>query len=243
MNNQNIFKLAINRVIIFLVVIVISVSCTSNLGDVEYASPTRFSDAIAAFDLADSLNPPPKGAIVCIGSSSIRGWHENIKDDLSPLTIIPRGFGGSNMNDALYFTDRIVLPYEPRAIVVYEGDNDIAQKITPKKILNTFRLFVTEVHTELPQCRIYFLSIKPSISRWSLWQKMEKANNLIAQECSKDQRLTFVDVSSNMLDKEGKPQKELFLEDDLHMTKAGYLIWKDILKPILIEAELQFEQQ
>jgi lysophospholipase L1-like esterase len=243
MNNQNIFKLAINRVIIFLVVIVISVSCTSNLGDVEYASPTRFSDAIAAFDLADSLNPPPKGAIVCIGSSSIRGWHENIKDDLSPLTIIPRGFGGSNMNDALYFTDRIVLPYEPRAIVVYEGDNDIAQKITPKKILNTFRLFVTEVHTELPQCRIYFLSIKPSISRWSLWQKMEKANNLIAQECSKDQRLTFVDVSSNMLDKEGKPQKELFLEDDLHMTRAGYLIWKDILKPILIEAELQFEQQ
>ena len=241
MNNQKIFKLTINRIIIFLVVIVISVSCTCNLGDVEYASPARFNGAITAFELADSLNPPPKGAIVCIGSSSIRGWHENIKDDLSPLTIIPRGFGGSNMNDALYFSDRIILPYEPRAIIIYEGDNDIAQKIDPKKISNTFQLFVTKVHTEIPECRIYFLSIKPSISRWSLWQKMEKANNLIAQECAKDERLTFVDVSSKMFDKEGKPQKELFLKDDLHMTREGYLIWKDILKPILIEAELQFE--
>ncbi len=147
------------------------------------------------------------------------------------------------MNDALHYADRIVLPYRPRAIVLYEGDNDIAQGIKPKTIADTFRLFVDKIHGELPECRIYFLSIKPSIKRWHLWPKMKKANRLIAAACSKDERLTYVDVASGMLNDEGNPRKEIFQEDDLHMTRAGYILWQNALKPILLEAELQYEPQ
>ena len=147
------------------------------------------------------------------------------------------------MNDALHYADRIVLPYKPRAIVVYEGDNDVAQGIAPEKIADTFRAFVKKVHDELPRCRIYFLSIKPSIRRWSLWSKMQMANNLITAECAKDKRLTFVDVASGMLDDEGKPRKEIFKKDNLHMTRDGYIIWRSALRPILVEAELQSETQ
>ena len=145
------------------------------------------------------------------------------------------------MNDALHYTNRIVLPYKPRAILVYEGDNDIANGIAPKKIADTFLTFTKKVHKELPKCRIYFLSIKPSIARWSMWPKMKEANSLIAAECTKDKRLTFVDVASGMVDDEGNPRKEIFKKDNLHMTRDGYVIWRNALRPILVKAELQFE--
>ena len=131
--------------------------------------------------------------------------------------------------------------YKPRAVVVYEGDNDIAQGIAPEKIADTFRTFIKKVHKKFPKCRIYFLSIKPSISRWSLWPKMKAANSLIAAECTRDKRLTFVDVASGMLDEKGNPRKEIFKKDNLHMTRDGYLIWQNALRPILVKTELQFE--
>jgi len=212
-------------------------------GAVEYESPLRFEKAIERFEAGDNKQPPPQGAIVCIGSSSMGGWHGSIKNDLAPLTVIPRGFGGSNMNDALHYAERIVLSYKPRAIVLYEGDNDVAQGIAPEKIADTFRAFVKKVHAELPAARIYFLSIKPSISRWHLWPQMQESNRLIAAECAEDKHLTYVDVASAMLDGQGNPHKGIFQEDNLHMTRSGYVIWRDTLRPVLVEAELRFEPQ
>jgi lysophospholipase L1-like esterase len=176
-----------------------------------------------------------------MGSSSIRGWHETIHDDLAPLTIIARGFGGSNMNDALYYADRIILPHKPRAVVIYEGDNDIAQGIPPRKIIESFTEVINKIHRQLPQCRIYFLSIKPSASRWNMWPKMVQTNKLIAEKCANDGRLIFVDVSTAMLNEDGEPRDEIFLSDELHVNSVGYEIWANILKPILLESELQYE--
>ena len=207
----------------------------------EYPDPKRFDEDIQRLEAEDKRHPPHQEAIVFVGSSSIRGWHNTIKDDLAPLTVIPRGFGGSNMNDALHYADRIVLPYRPRAIVLYEGDNDTVQGISPKQIADTFQQFVDKVHEELPQCRIYFLSIKPSVSRWHLWPKMKEANSLIATKCTQDKRLTFVDVASAMLNEEGTPKKTIFKQDNLHMTRDGYVIWRDVLRPVLTKAELRFE--
>lgn len=211
--------------------------------DKDYGSPERFEKAIRAFEAKDQEEPPQSGAIVCIGSSSIRIWHETISKDLAPLTVIPRGFGGSNMNDALHYADRIVMPYKPRAVVIYEGDNDVAQGIAPKRIAATFRAFVSKVHKHLPETRIYFLSIKPSISRRKLWPQMEEANRLIADECSKGKQLIYVDVASRMLDTDGKPRKDIFQSDNLHMRRSGYVIWRDVLRPILVKMELPFEAQ
>lgn len=208
-----------------------------------YASPKHFEKDIKKFEVSDKTQYPPKDAIVCIGSSSMRDWHETIHTDLAPLTVIPRGFGGSNMNDALHYADRIILPYKPRAIVIYEGDNDIAQGISPEKISDTFGKFVDKVHEQLPECRIYFLSIKPSGARWQLWPEMKEANSLIQTECAQDKRLVFIDIASGMLDDEGSPRKSIFKKDDLHMTRDGYVIWRDTVRPILIKSELQHETQ
>ncbi|MCF7849457.1 MAG: hypothetical protein K9M45_11460 [Kiritimatiellales bacterium] len=210
-------------------------------GSGNYPDPARFEKAIQQFEESDRQNPPPQGAILCIGSSSMRGWHETLKEDLAPLTVIPRGFGGSTMNDLLHFSDRVVLPYKPRAIVVYEGDNDVAKGVSPEKILETARLFIAKVHGELPKCRIYFLAIKPSIKRWEMWPTMKKANALIEAMCRQDERLTFVDITAPMLNGAGVPKPGIFKQDKLHMNRDGYILWRDVLKPILHMRERAIE--
>lgn len=207
----------------------------------KYADPARLEKEIERFETADKETPPPKGAIVCVGSSSMKGWHGALRADLEPLTVIPRGFGGSTTNDLRHYAARIVIAYAPRAVVVYEGDNDIAQGIDPRTVAETFAAFAAEVRRKLPACRIYVLSIKPSISRWKLWPKAREANRLISEQCAGDPLLTFVDISAAMLDAQGQPRKELFRSDHLHMTREGYEVWRDVLRPVLMKAEAGFE--
>jgi len=202
-----------------------------------YPPPERLVTEIIAFEAQDQTEPPPHGAIVCVGSSSIRGWHSTIQEDLAPLTIIPRGFGGSTMNDAVYYTERIVTVYEPRAVVLYEGDNDIWLGISPQQVAERFAVFVTKIHEALPDTRIYVLSIKPSIARWEVWPQMKEANRLIEKACLSDVLLTYTDVSSAMLDETGQPRREIFQPDMLHLNESGYAIWKAALLPVLLEKE------
>lgn len=204
--------------------------------------PARWDSIFQKYRDADQTNPPPTNAILCIGSSSMHGWHKHLAKDLSPLTVIPRGFGGSNMKDAVYAVDRIVLPYQPRAILFYEGDNDIAERIQPEEIASTFQLFADKVWETLPETRIYVISIKPSIRRFPRWGYIQQANQLLQEICEQDSRLTFIDVATPMLNGEGTPRKELIAKDNLHMTREGYLVWKEVIRPILIDAEQQYEK-
>jgi lysophospholipase L1-like esterase len=208
---------------------------------VQYPDPARFEEEILDFEAADKINMPSEGAIVCTGSSSMRIWHTTIAGDLNPLTIIPRGFGGSNMNDLLYFTDRVVIKYKPRAVVIYQGDSDIDSGISPARVRDMFIEFTSKVHSRLPQTRIYFLSLKPSVVRWNMWPKKIAANALIADVCENDSRLTFLDVSTPMLDSSGNIRKDIFLKDDNHMNESGYKIWTGVVRPVLIKNEIKYE--
>ena len=127
-------------------------------------------------------------------------------------------------------------------MVLYEGENDIAKDRDPQLIVNTFRHFIERVHEDLPACRIYVLSIKPSIKNWDRWPQTVVLNRLLAEECEKKETLVFVDVATAMLDHDGQPRPELYLEDRLHMSEAGYAIWRNILYPLLMDVELPFEQ-
>lgn len=207
----------------------------------SYADPTRYEGAIQSFEAAEQESPSPEGAVVCIGSSSMGGWHRRLAADLTPLTVIPRGFGGSNMYDGLHYADRAVLVHQPRAVLLYEGDNDAAQGIEPERIRATFDAFAARLHGRLPALRIYVLSIKPSISRWHLWPQMSAANQLLEAACAADERLTYIDVATPMLGEDGTPRPDIFKADNLHMNDVGYDIWRDATRPVLVEAEAPFE--
>jgi len=193
----------------------------------------RWEESIRAFERQDREQGFPRpGVIVFTGSSSVRGW-ESLKDDMSPLPVINRGFGGSQLDDAVYFANRIVIPYLPSRVVLYSGDNDIANGKSPETVAADFRAFVERLRGSIPGIPVYFLSVKPSIARWKHWENMRKTNDLIRDFCAKDSLLFYVDAASVLLGADGRPDAALFQEDGLHLNAAGYGKWTAVLKPLL----------
>lgn len=197
----------------------------------SYSNPTRFEKDILKFEEEDARHMPPAGALVCAGSSSIRKWRSDIAADLAPSTVIPRGFGGSTMGDLLYYADRIILKYKPAAVLIYEGDNDIAAGVSPADVAKAFRQLVKKIHEAQPDCRIYILSIKPSIKRWEHWDKVKQLNESLRSIAQAGSLITYIDVATPMLGADGKPRPELYEKDELHMNRAGYELWRDIVQP------------
>lgn len=179
----------------------------------------------AGFDLS-------RGAVVFIGSSSIRGWR-TLETDFPELPVINAGFGGSQIIDSVYYVDRLVYPFRPHTVVMYAGSNDINAGKSPTQVFADYVAFVEAVHRELPQTRIIYISIAPSPSRWAQRNNVMQANRLIAMYAAGDPRLDFVDVYHLMLGEDGTPQPHLYLGDQLHMTPAGYAIWTRVVRPYL----------
>jgi len=179
----------------------------------------------------DQKNTYGENGILFLGSSSIRKWPtSNYFDD---LPIINRGFGGSHISDVNYYFKSIASIYKPRTIVLYAGDNDIAGKKTPEQVLEDYIDFIILVREHLPQTKIIYLPIKPSPSRWSMWNDMRQANRLIKMYTDSDNMQYYADTATPMLDSQGKPLGDLFVDDSLHLSKKGYDLWSEILKPIL----------
>ncbi|SRR6266851_5933601 len=226
----------ITKKILLRSLLVLALACACSFG-VFWAmgKPGFWEFQISEYEKADRLNPPPPGVIVFTGSSSIRIW-DTLASDMKPLEVINRGFGGSQIAEVNHYASRIVLPYRPRAVVLYAGDNDLSAPWlkTPEQVTADFKQFVEIVHAKLPDTWIYFVSIKPSILRWSSWPKFKKANALIAEYIRSQPRVQFIDVDAAMLDAQGKPRAELFRWDGLHMNAAGYEIWTSIIKPVLL---------
>lgn len=212
--------------------LLLSVACSAYAQSNKLERQRQFEPEIKAFEEADKTNPPVKGGVLFIGSSSIRLW-KSLAEDFPRARVISRGFGGSHVEDSVDFADRIVFRARPRLIVFYAGDNDIESGKSPAVVLKDFQKFVTLVHQKLPRTRIAFISIKPSPARWHLAEKLKEANRLIKVFIERDRRLDYIDVFSSMLGKDRKPRAELFLEDRLHMNEAGYTLWSSIVAPFI----------
>ncbi len=207
----------------------------------DYRDPTRWDDIMQEFALEDEIIGKQPAAIVATGSSSMKYWRRHIHKDLSPLTIIPRGFGGSNMNDVLYYLDELVLKHDPRAVMIYEGDNDVSQDVPGTTILETYTKAIGKIHAHDPNIRIYMISIKPSIDRASMWPRMREINAALKSMAESHENLLYVDVASSMLESDGSIMADIFVNDMLHLNQKGYQIWKDAIARVLLENELPFE--
>jgi lysophospholipase L1-like esterase len=198
----------------------------------ERQGPERWEETIAGFEKWDSKNAWPDKPILFYSSSSIVMW--KTREFFPDLPVMNRGFGGSQMSDALYYVDRMVIPYRPQVIVLYEGDNDIASRERAEQVFEEYKQFVAKVHKALPQTAIVFVTIKASGSRWRLWPEMHKANEMIREFAEGDERLYFADCASVLL-KDGKPDDSFFLEDRLHLKPKGYEKWTAVVRPIIDE--------
>lgn len=195
-------------------------------------SHAKWEAEIAAFERADRENPPPKGAVLFIGSSSIRLW-KTLAEDFPDHRVINRGFGGSEIADSVYFADRIVIPYEPGLIVFYAGGNDINAGKSPAQVAADFKSFVARVQARLPQTRIDYISIAGNPARWAQIEQVKAANGLIEEYAKATPGLKFINVFPHMLGPDGLPRPEIFSADRLHMNAEGYKLWTRIVRPFL----------
>jgi lysophospholipase L1-like esterase len=193
-----------------------------------------FRQDVDALKLLDAKEKPRQGEILFIGSSSFVLW-QDLKTSFPEKYIINRSFGGSTLLDQLNYEKELIYHHKPKQIVIYCGENDFAQdsSLKAKFLTERFITLFTHIRNSLPDTHITYVSMKPSPSRIHLMQKFRRGNNLIKKFLSIHQNTSFVDVFSLMLDAEGKPRKELFVEDMLHMNKQGYEIWTESLKSIL----------
>jgi lysophospholipase L1-like esterase len=199
------------------------------------ADPTRFKAEIEAFRQWDTKNAVPVDGVLFVGSSTIRLWPT--ATSFAGLPVINRGFGGSQISDVNHYIEDLVLRYRPAVVVFYAGDNDVNAGKSPERVAADYRDFTSKVLAARADTRIIFLAIKPSPARWALWPKMQEANERIrSYSQGRTPQLLYVDVATPMLTAGGQTQAHLYVEDGLHMTPAGYVIWTRVLAPVIAQA-------
>lgn len=196
----------------------------------SFSQEKPFWNEIQAFKKQDSIQPPKDGMMLFIGSSSFRLW-KTLQDDFDNENIVNRAFGGATLLDLIHYQDDVVLKYKPKKIFIYCGENDVASstEVTPQVVLSRFKTLHTTLRKQFPDTPIIFVSIKPSISRWSMRNTMMASNELILIYLKQDPNATFVNIWHLMLENE-EPRKDIFVEDNLHMNAKGYAIWTEQLK-------------
>ncbi len=200
------------------------------------ATAQPFANDIAAFKKQDSIAPPPTNAILFVGSSSFTKW-KDVQNYFPGHTIINRGFGGSILLDVIRYEKDIIFSYQPKQIVIYCGENDVASSdtITPEMVAGRVKQLITDIRAAFPKVNIAFISLKPAPSRWRMKDRMMASNVLIKKYLKKKKHTAFINVWDAMLDAEGQPKADIFIEDKLHMNAKGYAIWQKIMEPYLLK--------
>jgi lysophospholipase L1-like esterase len=199
-------------------------------------SHPAFWNDILAFKKIDSTLKPKANNILFVGSSSFTMW-KDVNAYFPGYTIINRGFGGSSLPDVIRYTYDIILPYQPKQVVIYCGENDLASadSTTAQEVVNRFKTLFGMIRTNLPNTHIAFVSIKPSPSRASIQGKVKTANKVIKSFMATQKNAAFIDIYDAMLDTKGEMREELYIADRLHMKPAGYAIWEKAIQPFLIK--------
>ncbi len=199
-----------------------------------YAQP--FAQEIREFKKQDSLQFPASNQILLIGSSSFTKW-KDVQEYFPSYPILNRGFGGSQLPDQVRYVNDIVFPYKPKQIIIYCGENDMAShdSVTAQVVLRRFKELFTLIRSKLPNVPVAFISMKPSPSRQLIQPKVIEGNALIKAFLKKQKRASFIDVYKEMINDEGKPMADLFVDDNLHMNAKGYAIWKKVMEPHLMK--------
>lgn len=214
------------------IAIVLTLACATPLAaQVADPDPARYADTFDDWATQDAENTVPDDPIVFVGSSSINFWRT--AEYFPQFPVVNRGFGGSQASDATHWVHEAVLKYDPSIVVYYEGDNDVSAGKKAGQIIEDMREFAEAVHAESPGTHVVFLSVKPSLRRWELWDEMQATNALIEEYAASHYNVHYVDVGTDMLGANGEPIPELFVQDGLHMTPAGYEIWTRLVTPVL----------
>lgn len=195
--------------------------------------PERWEKDIAKFEAEDAQERHPYGGLLFVGSSTIRFW-KTAEGFPEFDNVINRGFGGSEMIDSATFAKRIILPYKPKVVVLYAGDNDLNEGTTPQKVDESFHWLTKQLHEALPDTKLVIVSAKVSVARLKIRAQTEALNVLFQNDAKASGGwITYFDLVPLLLDDAGQPVPALFRKDGLHMSDAGYAKVNEKLRPVL----------
>ena len=194
----------------------------------------KWEHEISAYEKMDVTNPPTKGAFVFIGSSTIARW-KTLAADFPGMPVVNRGFGGSAIVDSTHFAPRVIFPYKPKVVVLRAGGNDLWASNSVEKVFGDFKDFAETVHAKLPDAKIVFLSLSPSLARWSQHEKEKAVNTLIADYTRGKTFLQYIETYDVPLGADGLPRAELFVADKLHFNAKGYELLAARVRPLLLK--------
>jgi lysophospholipase L1-like esterase len=197
----------------------------------EAARIAKWGPQIAAFETQDAAHPPAPGGVVFVGSSTIRLW--DLAKSFPDLKALNRGFGGSHLADTRAYLPRLVLKHKPRLVVVYAGGNDLAANKSPAEIRDDFQAVERAVHAALPDCRLAYIGVKPTLRRLALRAKEKELNDAIRAYAAGKPRTTYIDADAPFCDATGQPRADLLRDDKLHLNDAGYVVLSDLVRPVL----------
>jgi lysophospholipase L1-like esterase len=197
---------------------------------------SQFEKTVQAYEAADKLQPPPKGAILLAGDSQFFRW-KTVHEDLPGYRIVNRGIDSFQLSDVSHFTERLIFPHEPRMIILHVGGNDVHHGKTPERVLEDFKQFVAKIHARWPDLPIAFSSITPGPGRWDEAERRKRTNDRVKEYVASERNLHFIDLWNAMLTSGGQPREELWVEDRVHPNHAGYLLRVEIMRPLLGEPD------
>lgn len=194
----------------------------------------KWEKELRAFEAIDATNRPPKHPIIFTGSSSIRLWKE-LPADFPNYPVVNRGFGGSELSDVNQFFERLVLQYRPKQVVVFAGVNDISNGKSVDRVVADLKTLRDRLHAELPKTKFVYLALALNPARWDQREKVRAVNRAAAELLATDPRDTFLDTTSVMLGPDGNPKPDIYRDDNLHMNRKGYELWKPIVESVLLK--------
>ncbi len=227
MLKRNFTDQSLSRLVSIVLVLLVSISGQPQ----PDPDPARFQKTIDKFIRWDAKNSAPEQAVLFIGSSSIVGW--STAADFPEFPVINRGFGGSHLSDVIHYYDQVVKNYNPVAVIIYAGDNDVAAGKKADQVHQDYIELNRLIKTDFPGAAIFYLPIKPSISRWDFWPEMVTANSMIKNTINRDPAQYYADTATVLLGENGEPDPGFFIKDGLHLNRSGYDAWNNVLRPYL----------
>jgi lysophospholipase L1-like esterase len=203
--------------------------CTLAASD---APEWKYEKAVASYEAKDQESPPADGGIMCIGSSTFTRW-KTLTEDLAPLPVYNRAFGGSRTGDQLARFAQVVPPYAPKVIVYYCGSNDLKSGDEPAAIFDRFRQFSERVRRTLPNTHLIYVTATRSPDRVARWGRVDHYNGLVRSLCESTPRHTFIDINPALVDTNGAPRLDLYRSDKLHFHPQAYVEFARVIRPVL----------